>query len=388
MSQFNHMALTSHATGRWRLRPHLTNDGTIDWSKFLNRPLFTSNYLDDNDTIARKTVLITGAGGSIGSALSLRLMSSLAGTLVLIDHSQRNLDALYKEYRERDITFPRVEFFPVDILAQEKLQEIFSIHRPHIVFHAAAMKHLPALECAPFMALEHNVMGTLCLLLAADSSDVECFINVSTDKAVNPTSVLGISKRISELLLLAVEPTALRLISLRLGNVLGSSGSVVPRFMRCLENHQPLRITDPHASRYFITQEEVVAFLMNTLAISANSLLLPEMGNQRRIVELAAFLLNEFQSDVPCPPMTFTSLQDGEKRSEQLTYDYEYLADTSIPHLHRICGTTNFDPERFSDNLGRLLERVVKQEKAGFMEALTDIVPEFTPSNTLLRYVL
>src|SRR5947207_11814203 len=131
-------------------------------------------------------------------------MGSLADTVVLLDHSPRNLHALYREYMARHITLPRIKFLQADILHEEGLQEVFSRYQPHIVFHTAAMKHVSALESDPFTALENNVLGTVRLLEIVDCSPAEYFINVSTDKAVIPTSVLGVSKRISELLLLKI----------------------------------------------------------------------------------------------------------------------------------------------------------------------------------------
>jgi len=331
--------------------------------------------------------LVTGAGGSIGSALAYRLMGGLADTLVLLDHSEHNLHDLYRRYQERHITLPKIEFVQGDILCGARLQEIFTRYRPHVVFHAAAMKHVAALESDPFSALENNVVGTVRLLEIADSSEVEIFVNVSTDKAVNPTSILGVSKRISELLLVAMESSEARWISLRLGNVLGSSGSVVPLFLQSLEEQQPLNITDPRASRYFLTLEETVAFLMKSLEISGSSLLLPEMGSQQSVMELADFLLRQFSNDSCNKLLNFTGLKDGEKCTEQLAYDYEYLTDTPISHLYEICGTGISDPEGFADNLGRLLELVEHRENAGFVEALYAVVPEFCPSPTFLRYV-
>lgn len=350
-------------------------------------------------------MLVTGAGGSIGSVLAERLMGSLAGTLLVLDHSRPNLRELYWKHEQRHVTLPKVEFFHADILHEAALQEIFAKYQPHIVFHAAAMKHLPELESDPFAGLETNVLGTLRLLEMVECSDVEYFVNVSSDKAVNPTSVLGVSKRISELLLLAMESAATRRISLRLGNVLGSSGSFVPLFLQSLEDGLPPRITDPRASRYFLSPEEAAVFLMNSIKVPVASLLLPEMGSPRRITDLAKFLLCEGRSadlepgspaaisaaparaPVPHVNLEFTGLRDGEKLSEQLTYDYEFLEDTSIPHIHKICGSGVVDADQFADNVGRLMDLVVDRRKPGLIRAMSRMVPEFTPSSTFLNYV-
>ncbi len=380
------MGSVPHAAANTRLRPALVNAPTVDWSKFLNRPLLRTLSCECNDFLAEKTVLVTGAGGSIGSVLAERLMGGLAGTLLLLDRSLSNLHALYSTYLRRNVTLPRVEFFHVNILHQAALQQIFSKYHPQVVFHAAAMKHVAELESDAFSALETNVLGTLRLAEMVDFSDVECFVNVSTDKAVNPSSVLGVSKRIAELLLLAIESGATRRSSLRLGNVLGSSGSVVPLLIQSLENGLPLRITHPQATRYFLSVEEAATCLMKSTEVVSGPLILPDMGSPRKITELADFVLRELRSDACAYARIFTGLRDGEKLSEQLTFDYEYLEDTNVRLMHKISGSTVLDSDEFADNLGRMLNLVQKRRKAGLIDLLLRMVPEFTPSPTFLSY--
>ena len=358
----------------------------IDWSRFLNRLAFSSCRADSQALVSGKTVLITGAGGSIGSALASLLMGGLARRLLFLDNSEANLRLLYQHYRQRHITLPRVEFLLVDIRSQPALERIFLKYHPQIVFHAAALKHVAPLESAPLAALETNLYGTLRLLQAAECAPVESFVNVSTDKAVNPASMLGVSKRLAELLLVAIDSAHPRKLSLRLGNVLESSGSVVPLFLQSLENRQPLAITDPEASRYFLTLEEAAEFLLRSLTIRKSSLLLPEMGAPRKITALAGFLLNELGYAGCNEPFHFTGLRDGEKCFEQLTFSHESLQKTSAHGIYRICGNAVADRENFIDDLGRLLELVLSQRTAGLIDLLHKLVPEFTPSPTLLRH--
>jgi len=266
------------------------------------------------------------------------------------------------------------------------MSELFGKYRPNIVFHAAALKHLTELESDPFAALETNVLGTLRLLKMAEVSGVECFVNVSSDKAVNPTSVMGVSKRIAELIL-ATEPAAPRRVSLRLGNVLGSSGSFVPLFMRHLEEGRSPCITDPRASRYFVSPDEAAAFLMQSIAALAGPLLLPEMGGPQRIIELANFLLEESYGSAAGLSPRFTGLRDGEKLCEELTYDYEILEDSSVPQIRKIGGNSIFDAGQFAGKLTRLIDLVLRRHKSGLVRTLCSMVPEFVPSPTFLSYV-
>jgi len=357
----------------------------INWSAFLNRPLFSPACIHDT-AVADKTVLVTGAGGSIGSTLSERLMGGLASHLLLLDSSEQNLLALYRKYLERHVTLPKTEFFHTDILDDKALQDVIYAYQPQIVLHAAAMKHVPQLEHHPFIALETNVMGTLRLLEGLDHCPLECFVNVSTDKAVNPSSILGASKRITELLLLAMQPEHTRYLSLRLGNVLGSAGSVVPLFLQSLEEHKPLQITDPLASRYFITLDETATALLKSLELQESYVLLPELGTPLALADLANFLLYEFGDCKHTPQLSFIGLRDGEKQNEQLIYSYEHLEPTSIAQLYRIRGSEISDSETFIRKMADLLELVHIRRTKGLVESLTAIVPEYVPSPTFLRH--
>ena len=212
----------------------------IDWWGFLNRPPLSSRGAESQAFVSGKTILITGAGGSIGSSLASLLMGGLARKLLFLDNSEDNLRALHQRYLQRHITLPRVEFLLADVRSQPALESIFLKYKPQIVFHAAALKHVAPLESTPLAALETNLCGTLRLLQAAEYAPVESFVNVSTDKAVDPASILGVSKRLAEILLAAIDSPHPRKLSLRLGNVLESSGSVVPLFLQSLESRQPL----------------------------------------------------------------------------------------------------------------------------------------------------
>jgi FlaA1/EpsC-like NDP-sugar epimerase len=358
---------------------------STDWADFLHRAPFTPAPECDL-ALAQKTVLLSGAGGSIGSGLAIKLMESSANKLLLLDCSERRLRALYDNFRNRTCKAPAVEFLHTDILDGTALRQIFSRYHPDIVFHAAALKQLVPLEHDPFGALENNVVGTLQLLQNADATQVTLFVNVSTDKAVNPTSVLGVSKRITELVLLAKHSSRTRRITVRLGNVLGSSDSVVPIFLDSIVNHRPLQVTHPQATRYFVTLDDVVILLMNCMRYPFSSILLPNMGIQQRILDLAEFLMKQFPTDTDGKALNFVGLRDGEKCSERLTYEFEHLEETNIPDLYRVCGNC-LDNDVFYDRLARLLQIIETRHIPRLIEVLSEIVPEFSPSPTLLRCV-
>src|SRR5262249_18215554 len=334
---------------------------------------------------AGKTVLITGAGGSIGSSLGLRLRREVSIRLILLDRSVQRLRRLRLRWEERSALGPRAEFVAADILDSGAMQEMFARYQPQIIFHTAALKQLPSLESEPFAALENNVSGTLRLLQLADCFPVEYFINVSTDKAVRPTSVLGGSKRISELLLMARKPSGTHRLSMRLGNVLESSGSVVPIFVQAIKDGRPLTVTDPQAMRYFVTLEEAAAFLIESLSVGGSELLLPAMGRPQRIVDLAAFVMRAHRAFHGGAGVCFIGLRDGEKCSEALTYVHERLQGTAVRQIYEIAGNVVSDPADIAGRVSRVLELVKVRRKAGLINALSAVVPEFEPSRTLLH---
>jgi FlaA1/EpsC-like NDP-sugar epimerase len=359
----------------------------IDWSGFLGRQLRPPDWRHWNELLGGKTVLITGAGGSIGSALTDLLLGLPVEKLVLVDSSASNLESVRLQCKRRESSELKLEFLHADILVDDPFAEAFGSCEPNIVFHTAGLKHLVPLESEPFDALKTNLIGTLRLLHLADCAEVEHFVHISSDKAVHPTSVLGVSKRMSELLVLAAASLPVHRISVRMGNVLGSSGSLVSVVLNALQNGARIPVTDPLASRFFVTAKDAAALLLDSLRIPESTLVVPEMGPPQKIVDLISFLVGRHDGEVLNHSCNIIGLRSGEKVCEQLTYEYEHLESTPIHDLYRIIDRGQFDAEQFADNLENLFNLVVEQQRHGLMEALSTLVPEFEPSPALVRYL-
>jgi O-antigen biosynthesis protein WbqV len=367
--------------------PEPITSQTIDWTGFLDRKQRPPSWIEWEELVSGKTIMITGAGGSIGSALADVLMNLPVATLLLVDRSEDSLSALQARCRRRGSVLPELRFIRADILEDEPLAPAFASYEPSIVYHAAGLKDLAKLEFEPFRALETNLIGTLRLLHLADCAEVEHFVYISTDKAVHPASVLGVSKRISELVLLVAASCQVHRISVRLGNVLGSSGSVVPIAINALQNGAAIPVTEPVAERFFITAEEAVGFLLDSLRIRESTVLVPEMGRPRKVIDLLSALARTYDPAGLDLRFNIIGLRDGEKLSEQLAYDYERLENTLVKGLYRVVGSLNLDVERFDDDVERLFDLVTAGQKRGLIEALSSIVPEFEASPGLLGYL-
>jgi len=359
----------------------------IDWTGFLEREQRLPSWIEWEELVYGKTIMITGAGGSIGSALADVLMNLPVKTLLLVDRSEDNLSALQNKCRYRDLVLPELRFIHADILQDDPLAQAIGFYEPNIIYHTAGLKDLPALELEPFRALETNLIGTMRLLHVADCADVEHFVYVSTDKAVCPTSVLGVSKRISELFLLVAASPQVHRISLRLGNVLGSSGSFVPIAVDALQHGALVPVTEPTAERFFITAEEAVGFLLDSLRVLESTILVPEMGKPRKVIDLLSFLARKYDPAGLDHRFNVIGLRDGEKLSEQLVYEYEQLENTVVDSLYRIVDSRHLDIDRFEDGVEHLFDLIAAGRKCGLAEAMSSIVPEFEASPGLLGYL-
>jgi FlaA1/EpsC-like NDP-sugar epimerase len=263
-----------------------------------------------------RRVLVTGAGGSIGSELCRQIHQYKPAQLIMLDRDESALHAVQLSIHGRAM-LDTPDVVLADIRDAQRVLEIFERLRPEVVFHAAALKHLPMLEQYPAEAVKTNVWGTLAVLDAAKAASVHRFVNISTDKAANPVSVLGYSKRLAEgLTAAAAAETGDTFLSVRFGNVLGSRGSVLTAFTAQIEAGGPVTVTDPEVTRYFMTVQEAVQLVIQAAALGqAGEALVLDMGEPVRIDDVARRLID---MSGRCVDVVYTGLREGEKVHEEL----------------------------------------------------------------------
>jgi FlaA1/EpsC-like NDP-sugar epimerase len=288
-----------------------------------------------SDFLTARTLLVTGGGGSIGSELARQVLRFGPAKLLLFEHDE---NALFHVERELRQTYPEASIVPVigDICDTERVEQIFKRYRPQVVFHAAAHKHVPMMEANACEAIKNNVFGTLVVADAARVHGADAFVMISTDKAVNPTSVMGATKRVAEMVLQSrSERDGTRLVAVRFGNVLGSAGSVVPLFREQIAKGGPVTVTHPDMRRYFMTIPEAAQLVLQAGAQgNGGEIFLLDMGDPIRIVDLAKDLieLSGLRPEVDIP-IQFTGLRPGEKLFEELFLSDEAYDKTPHPKI-------------------------------------------------------
>ena len=324
----------------YRVRPVRVED-------LLRRPIATEHVAEVEDVFRGKTVLVTGAGGSIGSELARQVLAVGPKRLVLLDRAE---SALFEIHRQLHESHPDQ---PVEIVARlgnvasrNAIARLIAAEKPDVILHAAAYKHVPMMEEHPSDAVHVNIGGTAALLDAATEAGVERFVLVSTDKAVRPSSVMGASKRVAEMLVAdAARRTGRAYVSVRFGNVLGSNGSVVPIFRDQLERGLPLTITHPEMTRYFMTIPEASWLILDAAAIGQpGDLFVLDMGEPIKVLDLARDVVRLAGRDPDTQPIEYIGLRPGEKLHEELFYDAEQVVPTTTPKVLRAVVRTRRRP--------------------------------------------
>lgn len=313
--------------------------------------------------LADSVVLITGAGGSVGGELCRQVASAGPKRLILLGHGENSIFDISLEIRR---LFPTLvlETPIADVRDGRRLRHLLEAHRPQVVFHAAAHKHVPLMEANPEEAITNNVIGTAFVLDAAIRADVDRLVLISTDKAVSPTSIMGASKRLAEhLVRLAALQTGRRFSVVRFGNVLGSRGSVVPQFTKQIERGGPITITHPDMRRYFMTIPEAVHLVLEAGGFGqAGQVYVLNMGDPVRVVDLAQDLIRLSGADPRELAIEFTGLRPGEKLLEELWEDDARVEETVHPDVFHLIEPTR---GRIDDEMTSLLAVVSRQDHVG-----------------------
>ena len=347
----------------------------------LGRPPVELNRQAMAEMLAGKRVLVTGAGGSIGGELCRQIAAFQPASLILAEITELFLYEIEREMTELAPRLP-IAYVIQDVRNKAGVERLFRDHRPEVVFHAAAYKHVPLMEQNPWQAIENNVGGTRNVASAAGAFGAERFVLVSTDKAVNPTNVMGATKRICEMVCtdLQADYTDTRYIAVRFGNVLGSTGSVIPLFQKQIEAGGPVTVTHPDVRRYFMSIPEAVQLVMQAAAMGdGGEVFVLEMGEPVRIVDLAREMI-ALSGFIPEREIKiqFTGLRPGEKLYEELLTDAESTVATSHPGVRIARLSRNTDV--FRENLEILLKTGGGTSRSDLLEQLRSIVPEYGPS--------
>ncbi len=352
----------------------------IDLKDLLGRKPILLDQLQIRNYLQGKRVLVTGAGGSIGSEICRQVARFSPEKLILFENAETPLFMIEQELIN---IYPEQQIVPIigDIRNPARVSVIFAEQAPQVVFHAAAYKHVPMMENNPAEAVNNNVRGTRILADAADKVGVETFVMVSTDKAVRPTNIMGASKRVAELYVQSLDKISkTRFVTTRFGNVLGSSGSVIPTFKEQIKNGGPVTVTHPDVTRFFMTIPEATQLVLQAGSMGqGGEIYLFDMGESVKIVDLAEELIRlsglQPHEDIE---IVFTGLRPGEKLYEELLLDEEGALPT---HHEKICVASSAPPARelLIERLDTLVAAAKALDLAGVRAGLQEIVPEYQP---------
>ncbi|MCM1118646.1 MAG: polysaccharide biosynthesis protein [bacterium] len=356
---------------------NVSNLREVQIEDLLGRDPIEVNTDEIADYVQNKTVLVTGGGGSIGSELCRQVARHTPKRLVIVDIYENNAYEIQQELKQ---SFPELELVVLIASVRNTLRmdKIFSEYRPDIVYHAAAHKHVPLMEDSPTEAIKNNVFGTLKVAEAADRYGTGKFVMISTDKAVNPTNIMGASKRICEMVIQNMNRRSkTEYVAVRFGNVLGSNGSVVPLFKKQIEQGGPVTVTHPDIIRYFMTIPEAVSLVLQAGAYArGGEVFVLDMGEPVKILDLARNMikLSGYRVDEDIK-IEFTGLRPGEKMYEELLMREEGLKETANRMIY-IGNPIEYDDERFAEQLERLREASMN-ESQDIRALVREIVPSY-----------
>lgn len=354
----------------------------IRMEELLGRDLIRFNNKDIKNFISEKICMVTGGGGSIGSELVRQIAKYNPKQIVIVDIYENNAYDIQQELIMQYKNNVNLVTLIASVRDYDRMNQIFTKYKPEIVFHAAAHKHVPLMEVSPMEAIKNNVMGTFNVATLAQFHDVKKFVMISTDKAVNPTNVMGASKRCCEMIVqyLSQQHEGItEFVTTRFGNVLGSNGSVIPLFKRQIENGLPVTVTHPDIIRYFMTIPEAVSLVMEAATIAhGGEIFVLDMGQPVKILTLAENLIRMYGKEpYKDIPIEFVGLRPGEKIREELLMNEEGLQKTSNKLIF-IGRQIEIDETTFPIELNKLCSAAKENNEEVAVEVLYKIVPTFT----------
>lgn len=342
------------------------------------------------ERIQGKVVMVTGAGGSIGSELCRQIAQFRPAALIGFDEAETPLFQIDRELKK---SFPELEFHPEigSVTRPDMLRRVMQCHQPSIVYHAAAYKHVSMMERHVFAAVENNIFGTWQVALAAANHGVQDFVMISTDKAVRPTSMMGATKRVAELVIRALQmESSTKFVAVRFGNVLGSNGSVVPIFKEQIAAGGPVTVTHPEMRRFFMTIPEAAQLVLQAFAIGrGGEVFVLDMGESVKIVDLARdlILLSGLQPERDIK-IEFTGPRPGEKLFEELNLHDEHLVPTSHAQIRSYVSPYDVDVRAIKSYMQELQQIVSAQDIARLVLLMKELIPDYNPGSQLLKVAM
>lgn len=358
----------------------------VDIEDLLGRDSVNVNLEEIAEYVKNEVVLVTGGGGSIGSELCRQIAQREPKQLIIVDIYENNAYDIQQELKTK---YPNLKLVVLiaSVRNTNRMKKIFEQYAPKIVYHAAAHKHVPLMEESPNEAIKNNVFGTLKTAKAAAQYGARRFVLISTDKAVNPTNIMGASKRMCEMIIQMLNRHYdTEFVAVRFGNVLGSNGSVIPLFRKQIAAGGPVTVTHPDIIRYFMTIPEAVSLVLQAGAYAkGGEIFIFDMGEPVKIADLARNMIR-LSGYVPGEDIEikFTGLRPGEKLYEELLMEEEGLQDTAN-HLIHVGKPIDFDEDKFIEQLEKL-EKAVKKDEDGVRNLVKEIVPTYTPKPNGVSY--